>query len=149
MRPTASESLLIFGSALAGSCKSRPELPEAPLPLVARVASLPCRRGGEGFLRRLFEPLGYAVSATRHPLDPQFPEWGESPYFSAELSASVRLADLLSHLYVLIPVLDDEKHYWVSRDEVEKLLRHGAGWLAEHPEKEQIAARYLKRQGSW
>ena len=64
-----------------------------------------------------------------------------------ELSATVRLADLLSHLYVLVPVLDDEKHYWVSHDEVDKLLRHGDGWLAGHPEKEQIAARYLKRQG--
>lgn len=152
-RPFVASSFLsvaiaqVFGSALAGSCKTRPELPEAPLPLVARVTSLPCRRGGEAFLRQLFEPLGYGISATRHPLDPQFPEWGASPYFAVELAATVRLADLLSHLYVLIPVLDDEKHYWVSHDEVEKLLRHGAGWLAGHPEKEQIAARYLKRQG--
>jgi 3' terminal RNA ribose 2'-O-methyltransferase Hen1 len=152
-RPFVASSFLsvaiaqVFGSALAGSCKPRPELPEAPLPLVARVTSLPCRRGGEAFLRRLFEPLGYAVAAARHPLDEQFPEWGESPYFTVELAATVRLADLLSHLYVLVPVLDDEKHYWVSHDEVEKLLRHGEGWLAGHPEKEQIAARYLKRQG--
>jgi 3' terminal RNA ribose 2'-O-methyltransferase Hen1 len=98
-------------------------------------------------LRRLFEPLGYTVSATRHTLDTSFAEWGDSPYFTVELTATLRLAELLSHLYVLIPVLDDEKHYWVGHDEVEKLLRHGEGWLAAHPEKEQIAARYLKRQG--
>lgn len=152
-RPYVASSFLsvaiaqVFGSALGGNCKGREELAETPLPLTARIAVLPCRRGGEPFLRRLFEPLGYAVSATRHPLDEQFPEWGESPYFTVELRATVRLADLLSHLYVLIPVLDDEKHYWVSTDEVEKLLRHGEGWLGSHPEKEQIAARYLKRQG--
>jgi 3' terminal RNA ribose 2'-O-methyltransferase Hen1 len=152
-RPYVASSFLsvalaqVFGSALSGNCKEKPDLAEAPLPLVARLTALPCRRGGEPFLRKLFEPLGYAVTATRHPLDEQFPEWGESPYFTVELSATVRLADLLSHLYVLVPVLDDEKHYWVSHAEVEKLLRHGDGWLAAHPEKEQIASRYLRRQG--
>jgi|SRR5579883_235328 len=152
-RPYVASSFLsvaiaqVFGTALAGSCKQKPELAETPLPLAARVTALPCRRGGEAFLRALFEPLGYAVTAHRHPLDEQFPEWGGSPYFTVELAATVRLADLLSHLYVLIPVLDDEKHYWVSHDEVEKLLRHGEGWLATHPEKEQIATRYLRRQG--
>jgi 3' terminal RNA ribose 2'-O-methyltransferase Hen1 len=152
-RPYVASSFLsvaiaqVYGSALSGNCKPRPELTEEPLPLVARIAVLPCRRGGEPFLRRLFEPLGYAVTATRHPLDEKFPEWGESPYFTVELAATVRLAELLSHLYVLVPVLDDEKHYWVSHDEVDKLLRHGEGWLATHPEKDQIAARYLKRQG--
>ena len=123
-----------------------------PLPLVARLTALPCRRGGS--LQKLFEPLGYAVAAQRHPLDEEFAatqgdegKWGASPYFTVELSATIRLAELLSHLYVLIPVLDDEKHYWVSHDEVAKLLRHGDGWLAAHPEKEEIAARYLRRQG--
>jgi 3' terminal RNA ribose 2'-O-methyltransferase Hen1 len=152
-RPYVASSFLsvaiaqVLGSALAGNCKERPELAEAPLPLAARLTAVPCRRGGEPFLRKLFEPLGYTVAATRHALDPLFPEWGESPYFTVELTATVRLADLLSHLYVLVPVLDDEKHYWVSHDEVDKLLRHGAGWLATHPEKEQITARYLRRQG--
>jgi 3' terminal RNA ribose 2'-O-methyltransferase Hen1 len=152
-RPYVASSFLsvaiaqVFGSALAGSCKGKPELADTPLPLAARLCALPCRRGGEAFLRRLFEPLGYAVAATRHPLDARFPEWGESPYFTVELAATVRLADLLSHLYVLVPVLDDEKHYWVSHDEVDKLLRHGEGWLGAHPEREPIAARYLRRQG--
>jgi 3' terminal RNA ribose 2'-O-methyltransferase Hen1 len=99
-------------------------------------------------LRRLFEPLGYTVTTEVHALDEQFPEWGKSPYFTVELQGTVRLQDLLSHLYVLIPVLDDEKHYWVGDDEVEKLLRHGEGWLTTHPEQQQIAKRYLKRQGS-
>ncbi len=152
-RPYVASSFLsvaisqVLGSALNGSCKLKPDLAESPLPLVARLTVLPCRRGGETFLRKLFEPLGYTVTATRHPLDTSFPEWGESPYFTVELSATLRLADLLSHLYVLVPVLDDEKHYWVGQDEIDKLLKHGEGWLATHPEREQIAARYLRRQG--
>jgi 3' terminal RNA ribose 2'-O-methyltransferase Hen1 len=150
-RPYAASSFLsvaiarVYGSALAGRCPARPDLAETPLPLTATVAVVPCRRGGEAFLRRLFEPLGYAVTAARHPLDEHFPEWGDGPYFTVTLEGTARLADLLSHLYVLVPVLDDEKHYWVGPDEVEKLLKHGGGWLESHPEKEPIAARYLKR----
>jgi 3' terminal RNA ribose 2'-O-methyltransferase Hen1 len=150
-RPYAASSFLsvaiaqIYGSALNGRSKDRPELVEQALPLTARVAAVPCR-GGEGFLRRLFEPLGYAVTTKHHPLDEQFPDWGAGPYFTVELIATCRLYELLSHLYVLIPVLDDDKHYWVSEAEVEKLLKHGEGWLATHPERERITERYLRRQ---
>jgi 3' terminal RNA ribose 2'-O-methyltransferase Hen1 len=148
-RPYAASSMLsvaiaqVFGTALAGNCKDRPELVAAPIPLVARIAALPCR-GGEGLLRRLFEPLGYMVSAKGAPLDDHFPEWGDSAMFTVELAATVTLSELLSHLYVLIPVLDNDKHYWVGDDEVAKLMRHGEGWLAAHPERELIATRYLK-----
>jgi 3' terminal RNA ribose 2'-O-methyltransferase Hen1 len=134
-----------FGTAMTGKSKERQELADTPLPLEVRIAVLPCR-GGEVLLRRLFEPLGYEVMATRHPLDDEFPEWGESPYFTVTLKATVRLSDLLAHLYVLIPVLDDDKHYWVGDAEVEKLLRHGEGWLRAHPERELITNRYLKHQ---
>jgi 3' terminal RNA ribose 2'-O-methyltransferase Hen1 len=150
-RPYVASSFLsvaiaqVYGSALAGKCRDRPSLPEEPLPLSARLEVLPCR-GGPGFLGRLFGPLGYEVSSTRHPLDERFPEWGDGPYHSVELRATCRLRDLLAHLYVLVPVLDDEKHYWVGDDEVEKLLRHGEGWLSEHPERDRITERYLKRQ---
>jgi 3' terminal RNA ribose 2'-O-methyltransferase Hen1 len=152
-RPYAASSFLsvaiarVFGSALAGRSKGRQELADSRLPLTARVSALPCR-GGEGFLRSLFEPLGYRVMAARHPLDSKFPSWGDSPYFTVELSAECRLSDLLTHLYVLIPVLDDDKHYWVGEAEVEKLLRHGEGWLATHPQREAIAYRYLKHRRS-
>ncbi|HWY55457.1 MAG TPA: 3' terminal RNA ribose 2'-O-methyltransferase Hen1 [Terriglobales bacterium] len=150
-RPYAASSFLsvaiarTFGTAITGRSKERQELAETPLPLEARIAVLPCR-GGENLLRRLFEPLAYKVTALRHPLDTKFSEWGESPYFTVSLKATVRLSDLLTHLYVLIPVLDDDKHYWVGDAEVEKLLRHGEGWLRAHPERELIANRYLKHQ---
>jgi 3' terminal RNA ribose 2'-O-methyltransferase Hen1 len=135
----------VFGTALTGRSKERPELAQVLLALRARFPALPCR-GGEPFLRRLFEPLGYTVSATPHLLDEKFPDWGASPYFTVQLENHVRLCDLLAHLYVLIPVLDDEKHYWVGDDEVEKLLRRGAGWLAAHPERDRITERYLKHR---
>ena len=135
----------VFGSALSGKSKERPELAETPIPLSAKISMLPSR-GGENFLRRLFEPLGYAVNTDRHILDPQFPDWGESRYFTVTLDATCRLSELLTHLYVLIPVLDDEKHYWVDEAEIEKLLRHGEDWLPEHPEQESIVNRYLKHQ---
>jgi 3' terminal RNA ribose 2'-O-methyltransferase Hen1 len=152
-RPYVASSLLsvaigrVFGSAKSGRSEERPELAAAALPLCASVALVPCR-GGEEMLRRLFEPLGYAVAAEQFELDPDFPQWGQSPYYRVELRAEVRLCDLLTHLYVLVPVLDDEKHYWVGDDEVEKLLRHGEGWLGAHPERELIARRYLKHQRS-
>jgi 3' terminal RNA ribose 2'-O-methyltransferase Hen1 len=152
-RPYVASSFLsvaigdVFGTALAGRCNARPELAEQRLPLTAHLSTLPCR-GGEPFLRRLFEPLGYRVVAEQHPLDGHFPEWGASRYFTVELSGTVRLSDLLSHLTVLVPVLDDAKHYYVGTDEVEKLLRRGEGWLPGHPEREEITRRYLRRQGS-
>jgi len=136
----------VFGSALAGRCDHHEELAAASLPLSVRLSVLPCR-GGEALLRRLFEPLGYAVTAKHEPLDDQFPEWGKSRYFNVELQAESRLQDVLSHVYVLIPVLDDDKHYWVGEDEVKKLLRIGEPWLPAHPERELIVRRYLKHQG--
>ena len=150
-RPYVASSFLsvaiaqVFGSALGGRCRERPELADAPIPLDATIESLPCR-GGERFLRLLFEPLGYTIDANRLPLDDRFPEWGESPYFRVRLQGVVRLRDLLAHLYVLIPVLDDDKHYWVGDDEVNKLLSKGEGWLSDHPAKDQIALRYLKHR---
>jgi 3' terminal RNA ribose 2'-O-methyltransferase Hen1 len=117
------------------------------LPLKASLPVVPCR-GGEDLLRRLFEPLGYVVEAVQIPLDTQFPEWGEGPYFSLRISGTARLADLLSHLYVLIPALDSNKHYAIGEDEVAKLIRKGEGWLAAHPEKDLIVRRYLKHRRS-
>lgn len=135
----------IFATAMTGRSKGRQELAEQKIPVIAALPVVPCR-GGDGLLRELFEPLGYQVKAERHVLDEKFPEWGDGPYYSVTVSGTVHLRDLLRHLYVLIPVLDAEKHYWVGRDEVEKLLRKGEGWLASHPHKESIVKRYLPRQ---
>ena len=137
----------VFNSALAGNSRERPELAQQAIPLEAQLPTLPSREGPE-LIRQLFEPLGYAVDVQERPLDVDFPEWGASPCFGVGLKGTVRLHDLLAHLYVLLPVLDDAKHYWVGDDEVDKLLRFGAGWLGEHPHHELISTRYLKRQRS-
>jgi 3' terminal RNA ribose 2'-O-methyltransferase Hen1 len=150
-RPYAANSFLsvaisrVLSSALAGSCPQRPELAQTAIPLAARLPVVPCR-GGADLVRRLFAPLGYEVTVGRLALDERFPEWGESPYYAVELRGTVRLAALLGHLYVLVPVLDNDKHYWIGDAEVAKLLRHGEAWLGGHPERELIVGRYLKHQ---
>jgi 3' terminal RNA ribose 2'-O-methyltransferase Hen1 len=150
-RPYAASSMMsvalgkVFRTAMAGRCEARPELVDQQLPLEIRIPALPCR-GGPDLVNRLFAPLGWRVDVSPIPLDPQFPSWGDSPYVELRLSGPARLADALAHLYVLLPVLDDSKHYWVSTDEVDKLLRAGAGWLSDHPERELITRRYLKHQ---
>jgi 3' terminal RNA ribose 2'-O-methyltransferase Hen1 len=133
----------VFGSAMGGRSKERQELADQPIDLEATIAAIPCR-GGEPFLRDLFEPLGYTLECKHHPLDEKFSEWGSGSYFTVRLRGRVRLQDLLSHLYVLIPVLDTEKHYWVGKDEIDKLLRKGEGWLGSHPQKDAITTRYLR-----
>ncbi len=150
-RPYAASSFMsvalarVLREAMAGRSKERQALADSAIPLTARIAALPCR-GGEALLRRLFEPLGYRVSALRHALDERFPSWGESAYDTVTLEATARLSSLLTHLYVLIPVLDDDKHYWVGEEEVEKLVRFGEGWLEAHPEREEIVKRSLKHR---
>ncbi|MBT1707242.1 3' terminal RNA ribose 2'-O-methyltransferase Hen1 [Fulvivirgaceae bacterium PWU5] len=136
-----------FSTAMNGKCEKRPELVDVTMPFEVTISVLPAVKGGEVLIRRLFEPLGYAVMVERYVLDENFPEWGQSKYFTVHLKADLKLKDLLSHVYVLIPVLDNEKHYWVSQQEVEKLLKKGEGWLKDHSEKEQIIKRYLRNIG--
>ncbi|MFG3008244.1 3' terminal RNA ribose 2'-O-methyltransferase Hen1 [Streptomyces calvus] len=153
-RPYAASSLLavalssVFSSALHGVCRARPELPRQPRPLRIEVPALPAR-GGPALVSRLFEPLGWTVTADPVALDTEFPAWGDSRYVRLVLEAgTLTLAEALRHLYVLLPVLDDAKHYWVSSDEVDKLLRAGKGWLPGHPEQKLITSRYLSRRWS-
>jgi 3' terminal RNA ribose 2'-O-methyltransferase Hen1 len=150
-RPYVASSFLsvamvtVFKSAMAGVCKGHEELADSAIPLEAALAVVPAR-GGESMVRRLFEPLGYEVEVTAVALDERFPDWGESRYVQLTLRRECRLADLLNHLYVLVPVLDDDKHYWVDEAEIEKLMRRGEGWLAAHPARDLIVRRYLKKQ---
>lgn len=137
----------VLGSALSGTSKERAALAETAIPLTFRICAV-SSRGGEPMLRTLFEPLGYQVTAVGQMLDATQPDWGASRYFDVTLSCIKRLSDALSEIYVLLPVLDNDKHYWVGWDEVEKLVRHGEGWLENHPEKELIAKRYLRHQKS-
>lgn len=150
-RPFVASSLMstaisrVFGTAMSGKCKERPELASIPIPLEIEIGAVSCK-GGLETIDKFFKPLGYEIDATSVPLDPKFPEWSGTSIFKLKLSATVRLSELLGHLYVLLPSLDRSKHYWVGVDEVDKLLRRGKGWLETHPHKELIARRYLKFQ---
>jgi 3' terminal RNA ribose 2'-O-methyltransferase Hen1 len=141
-RPYVASSFLavamnaVYKSAMAGTCKGHEELAATPIPLTAWMPAVPAR-GGEEVVRRIFEPLGYALEVTPLP---------HGRHVELRLTAEIRLAEMLKHLYVLLPVLDDDKHYWVGDDEVEKLMRRGEGWLPEHPARDMIVRRYLKRQ---
>jgi 3' terminal RNA ribose 2'-O-methyltransferase Hen1 len=147
-RPYAAGSLLavamgsVFRTAMNGRCDLRPELAEQAIPLRVEIPALGCR-GDEA--TRLFTPLGWHVDAIPVPLDPAVPQWGDSRYVDLVLTGELRLADALKQLYVLLPVLDGGKHYWIDEAEVDKLLRAGEGWLGGHPERELITRRYLAR----
>ncbi|MFF0607637.1 3' terminal RNA ribose 2'-O-methyltransferase Hen1 [Nocardia tengchongensis] len=150
-RPYAASSLLsvaistVFGTALHGRCAQRPELAGTALDLRIELPAVPCK-GGPEYAERVFAPLGWTVAVTPLPLDPAFPEWGESHYVRLGLTGTLRLAEALTHLYVLLPVLDGSKHYWLDTAEIDKLLRFGGGWLTAHPEREWITRRYLTRR---
>jgi 3' terminal RNA ribose 2'-O-methyltransferase Hen1 len=149
-RPYAASSFLSVAlgralrTAMGGTSRERPELAEQDIPLEAVVTPLPAH-GGEAMVRALFEPLGWSVEVEQVP--PAAASAGHATaYVTLRLGGMGRLSALLNHLYVLIPVLDDDKHYWVGEDEVDKLLRRGAGWLETHPERELIVRRYLKHR---
>jgi 3' terminal RNA ribose 2'-O-methyltransferase Hen1 len=134
-----------FGTAMNGRCKDKPELVDIAFPFEVKIAVLPVR-GSETMLRHIFEPLGYTVLIEKHLLNEHFPDWGESRYYTVTLQNQITLQQLLTHLYVLIPVCDNDKHYWVGSHEVEKLLDKGKDWLPAHPARELITMRYLKHQ---
>jgi 3' terminal RNA ribose 2'-O-methyltransferase Hen1 len=139
-RPYAASSFLAVAlgralrTAMTGMSRERQDLAETEIPLEAVVTPLPARDGGERLVRELFEPMGWAV-------DVETVE--DANYVTLRLSGRARLQALLNHLYVLIPVLDDDKHYWVGDDEVTKLMKRGEGWLESHPSQDLIVRRYL------
>jgi len=152
-RPYVSSSFLstaiarVFGTTMTGRADMHQALSDSPLDLTATINMLPCR-GEPTMLNKVFEPLGYTVTYETFVLDENFPAWGDSRYVNLTINGQVRLRDLLKHLYVLIPVFDRQKHYWIGEDEVEKLLRHGGDWLPNHPAKGYITRRYLNRYRS-
>ena len=148
-RPYTSNSFLstamvkALGSAMNGTAKGKPELALTPIPLKVKVHSLKVDTD-KAYLQKLFEPLGYQIQIETLPLDNRFPGWGESKAVNLTIEKTTTLKELLSQLYVFILVLDNDRHYWISQNDVEVLMRRGEGWLDAHPEKEWITRRFLK-----
>ncbi len=148
-RPYVASSLtsvalrVAFSSALAGRCEARPDLVGRSLHWEVTIPALNCDAGAD-LITRLFTPLGYEVVAECLPLDARFPAWGEANLFYVRLTGEQTTQAALSHLYVLLPVLDNAKHYYVDAQEAAKLLAHGSAWLTNHPERDLITRRYLR-----
>jgi len=131
-----------FGSAINGTCHTRPELPETKMPFEVKLHAINVEN--ESQLKELFEPLGYEINYQKYDVDSQFVEWGKSKTITLSLKKTTTLQELLSQLYVFILVLDNERHYWIGNQEIDLLKRRGAGWLDSHPQKEWIIKRFLK-----
>jgi 3' terminal RNA ribose 2'-O-methyltransferase Hen1 len=144
-RPYAVNSLLsvalgrVIGQTLSGKSKDRQALADRALPFAVRIVPVAVS-GGLAVIEELFAPLGYGIEAIA--LD----DSGRRPVFDLTLTTTARLRDILNHLYVLVPVLDNAKHYHVDRAEIDKLLAKGGDWLAQHPAKELIARRSLEQR---
>ena len=138
----------VLGSGTGWSFKRTSRIGQHPNSASGKLLKYCPAEAARSFLNDIFQPLGYEIQAIRYPLDEKFEDWGPSPYYSVTLSKTTTLSELLTHLYVLIPVFDNFKHYYVGQEELEKLLKHGEGWLASHPKREAISRRYLKHRYS-
>lgn len=152
-KPYTASSLLavalgkVLRNAMTSTSEAYPELADTPLPLRLEVPVISTRgRDGHDLAHRLFAPLGWTIEQRPIALDEIYPLWEDSRYSSLMLTGMVPLHAALRQLYVLLPVLDDSKHYWVTDDEAEKLVRQGEGWLPGHPERTLISHRYLAHQ---
>ena len=149
-RPYAASSFLsvavnkCFAQTMAGKSKERQHIADQTLDLEARIVPVGIS-GEQDMVARLFEPLGYQSDTT---LFPTALDAAERRYADIRLKGNIRIADMLNHIYVLLPVLDNAKHWWIDRHEVDTLLAKGEGWLADHPEKDLIATRALKYRRS-
>jgi 3' terminal RNA ribose 2'-O-methyltransferase Hen1 len=153
-RPYVASSLMsiamarAFAPGMSGESRDRPKLVDTPIDLEATLSVLRCREGA-GFIKRIFEPLGYTVETTPIPFPPTFAGWGESPYHAVKITARTKLKDLVSQLYLLLPVLDDDENYEVGDEKLVKLIERREGWLRTHPERDRIAKRYTKPENRW
>lgn len=89
-------------------------------------------------LAGLFEPLGYELTIENGKvlLPASFAKKSSAKFIT--LKANQTIQDCFRHLFVLIPVMDQYKHYYIDEKEVDKLKRYGEGWLSFHPKRNEI-----------
>ncbi|WIM41190.1 3' terminal RNA ribose 2'-O-methyltransferase Hen1 [Paenibacillus sp. PK4536] len=98
----------------------------------------------DSMIESLFQPLGYEVQMERGEIDYSFDLKNRSTVRHIQISGQQTLQHMLRQLYILIPVLDNYKHYYISDDEIERLQRYGEGWLSTHPQHDLIIKRSLR-----
>lgn len=148
-RPYAASSIAsvalkeAYSSAFAGKSETAEidAVIKQKLPVEIELSSV-WVKGGVQSIHDFFEPLGYAVNAEKLLYESKWLK-SDSCVFNVTLTGMQTILDLLRHLYVLLPALDNKKHYFVNENEIVKLLSHGEGWLETHPYKERIVSRYL------
>jgi SAM-dependent methyltransferase len=142
---TAYSAPEILGSALgrffASALADEDDVPQA---VEVRVSVLPCT-AGEAVFSRIFAPLGYAVHATRRPLDPEQPRAGQGWLYVVALSGRQRLRDVLLHLRILLPFFSTDGLLRESGAGAMELWAEGRPWLETHPEREMLERRLLGR----
>ncbi|WP_310831561.1 3' terminal RNA ribose 2'-O-methyltransferase Hen1 [Paenibacillus pedocola] len=137
-----------LGTALNGKPK------EAYMPWVGKPLKLELTFGPvasnlpDRTLEELFTALGYEVQLERGDAEYSFALKTRSSARYIKLAGEQTLQTALQQLFVLIPALDDYKHYYISDDEVDKIRRYGAGWLEEHPQRSLILKRTLRFAGA-
>lgn len=87
-------------------------------------------------LKQLWEPLGYTVTIQA------MSEQRRARF--VQLTNTITLQRALQQLYVLIPVIDDYKHYYIDERERERLENYGQGWLDTHPLRDFIYKKALR-----
>lgn len=129
----SSAMLAFFSTAMSGRSKERQEVADSEIPLEFELPVLRMK-SGEEFVRGLFEPLGYEL---------EFVAVG-GKFVTLKGKITTRIRDFLTHLYILIPVVDDDKHYYVDKNEIDKLLNRAKDWLPTHPLKDAIIRKFLR-----
>ena len=129
----------VFSSAIKGICADKPELVNKEYDLELELTNFSCRLKPE-YVARIFKPLGYAIAFDNISSD--FPR-EKLIVGNLRLKGKTNLKDLLSQLYILIPVFDRYLHFWIDEPQLQRFIRLTAGWLESHPEKRFILTEYF------
>ena len=98
----------------------------------------------DAVIESLFTALGYEADIERGAAEYTFDLKSRSSVRNIRVSGQATLQQMLRQLFILMPVLDDYKHYYIGTEEIDKLQRYGEGWLQDHPQQELIIKRALR-----
>jgi len=87
-------------------------------------------------IRNIWEPLGYEVTINT------MTDAKRARFLT--LTNTITLKKALQQIFILIPVMDDYKHYFIDEAERERLENYGEGWLETHPMREFIYKKALR-----
>lgn len=130
-----------YSSAIKGTCQDKPDLVGKKHGFKVRINNFSCRLNPI-FIDRIFSPLGYQIEWRNIQINDEYCTGG---FICGDLQLSIdaTLQEILSHLYILLPVFDRQTHFWLDESQLQKFIRHCQGWLGRHPEKRLIINEYF------